>query len=265
MERIYFLLLNISLLPLRIFRFCFGKKKENCIKLQGSEIISTPYIDNNFFPKTLISWNIQELFLYRNSSKLNNLIKRLSSFNVDLLCLQEVFDDTSKKVIINKLKYDYPYYLLGNTAKKYIVGEDSGLMIFSKYPIKFIAEDMLEDLRWPDCMALKTNLYFSVGKLNFVTTHLQSVYEDISKKQLIKLVEHSPFDNFIILGDLNNSSVYDILNLPVNNICNTCDNLILDYILPINYNNLDLSVSVLNININNTSDHLPIFGEIKSR
>ena len=114
-------------------------------------------------------------------------------------------------------------------------------------------------------MALKTNLYFSVGNLNFVTTHLQSVYEDISKKQLIKLFEKSPLDKFIFLGDLNNSNVYNILNLPVNNICNTCEDAILDYILPINYNNLDLSVNVLNINISNTSDHLPIFGEIKSQ
>jgi len=265
MERIYSLILNLILIPLRLFRFCYKKKEHNYTRLQDDEINNISYKNNNFFPKTFISWNIQELFLYINTNKINNIVDRLTKFNVDLLCLQEVFDDNSKKIIIDSLKNIYPYYLLGNTNKKYIIGEDSGLMIFSKYPINFVREDKLEGLQWPDYMALKTTLYFSIGNLNFATTHLQSVYEDISKKQLLKLFVDSPFDNFIILGDLNNSNVYNILNVPVNNICYTCDDLILDYILPIKYEKLDVLISVLNIDINNTSDHLPILGEIKSQ
>ena len=263
MERLYYLILNISLLPLRIFRFCCRKKNNDYISLSNNEIIN-PISDNNYFPKTFISWNIQELFLYQNTKKLINLVNQLLKFNVDLICLQEVFDDKTKDIIISTMKNNYPYYLIGNTDKKYLVGEDSGLMILSKFPITFIDEIKLEGLRWPDSMASKTSLYFSIGELNFVTTHLQSVYEDISKKQLLKLVNDSPFKNFIILGDLNNSDVCNILNLKKNNICSTCDNLILDYILPINYDNLNLSIKVLGINIENTSDHLPIYGEIKS-
>ena len=264
MEKLYNLLINIILLSLRIFRFCCKKVRKDYDEIQQNETNTIIYKDNNFFPETFISWNVQELFLYKNSEKLKNLIKTLNNFNVDLLCLQEVFDDDSKEIILNNLKHIYPYFLFGNNNKKYIIGEDSGLIILSKFPITFIDEILLEDLCWPDSMASKTNLYFSIGKLNFVTTHLQSVYENISRKQLLRLCNDSPFDKFIILGDLNNTNVFEILNLPVNNTCNTCENLKLDYILPINYNNLNLSVEVLKINIDNTSDHFPIFGEIKS-
>lgn len=255
----YFLLMYLfNILSLfsritRIFTYFF----KNNLDSSNSNLLDT----SNDSPSTIISWNIQELFLFLNSKKLENVIEKLKTFSSDIICLQEVFEDKTKKLIINELKEVYPYHLLGNIKKKYLIGEDSGLLVLSKFPIKFIYEYYLKNLRLPDSFANKSILYFKIGKINFATTHLQSTYEEISKLQLNDLINNSPFDNFIIVGDLNNRSTNTILNIKVNNICNTFEDYILDYILPYNCD-FNIEVKTIDIDITNTSDHMPIIGKI---
>ena len=90
---------------------------------------------------------------------------------------------------------------------------------------------------------------------------MQSTYEEISKLQLNDLINNSPFDNFIIVGDLNNRSTNTILNIKVNNICNTFEDYILDYILPYNCD-FNIEVKTIDIDLTNTSDHMQIIGKI---
>ncbi len=264
MNQFYIHFLNISLLPLRLFRLF--KLLLCCYRNFNSD--DKPLLENDYNkeenPNSFISWNIQELFLYTNTNKVNNIINRLKTFVADIICLQEVFEDKTRKIIIEQLKENYPFYLSGNNKKKYIVGENSGLLILSKFPIEFVNELPLQNLCLPDSMAFKTIMYFKVGNLNFATSHLQSIYEDISKKQLYNIIDKSPFKKFILIGDLNNENVFDLLNIKSNNSCKTCENSILDYIIPINYN-LNINVKKIEIEIENTSDHYPIIGKIKSQ
>ncbi len=242
----------------RVFRICFNHKH----KITNSKRCN--YLDK---PTSIVSWNIQGLFYYLSSLRVNNIINSLQTFNQDIICLQEVFEDSLKTNIIQKLSHKYPYYLCGNICKKYIVGEDSGLLVLSKYKIEFIKEIFLNDNYFPDKMANKSILYFKIGCLNLVTTHLQSSYfyyiEDIAANQ-IKMIKHnSPFDNYIITGDLNNNQAYIYSGVSKNNDSNTWNNYILDYILPINLSTISVNTCVSTIDIKDTSDHNPLCATIE--
>ena len=246
----------------RIYRFCKSKKfmpLTNCNTVNTSDK-----------PTSIVTWNIQGLFIHMNKTKTKNILNQLLFMKqTDIFCLQEVFEDHLKEEIIYTMKETHPYYLLGNTHKRYVIGEDSGLLILSKYPIQFVKEFVLDDYFFPDRMANKSILYFKVGCLNVMTTHLQSdnmfYNKDISNKQLKLIKYKAPFDKFIITGDLNNENAEQQLSIRKNNIINTWWNgyktkQILDYILPYNYEDIltVFSTSVPNIDITNISDHYPL-------
>ena len=85
--------------------------------------------------------------------------------------------------------------------------------------------------------------------------------KDISKKQLKLIKDKSPFDKFIITGDLNNENVNQIIGVKSNNFKSTCENKIIDYILPIGYD-IGIEADVINIDLKNTSDHYPVKANI---
>ena len=51
------------------------------------------------------------------------------------MCLQEVFVEEGRDILIAALSPIYPYYIAKSNDDKFLI-EDSGLMIFSKYPIR---------------------------------------------------------------------------------------------------------------------------------
>lgn len=246
----------------RLYR-CYKSKKFR-------HLTNSNYVDTTDKPTSIVTWNIQGLFIYMNKTKTKNILNQLLIMKqTDIFCLQEVFEDHLKEEIIYTMKDSHPYYLLGNTYKRYIIGEDSGLLILSKYPIKFVKESVLDEYFFPDRMANKSILYFKVGCLNIMTTHLQSDFmfynKDISDKQLKLLKDKVPFNKFIITGDLNNENAEKQLSIRKNNIINTWwdgykTKKILDYILPYNYEDIltVFSTSVPNIDITNISDHYPL-------
>ena len=166
-------------LPFRLKRLCCSKdiKKTNC-----NESVSE---DN---PKSVLSWNIQSLFCFTTPLKVKNIIENLLIFNSDVICLQEVFEDSIKQQIIKELIDVYPYYLMGNTNKKYILCEDSGLLILSKYNINFVKEELINECVLPDKLCGKTIIYFSIGNINFSNTHLQANNPNIAEKQIKEIV-----------------------------------------------------------------------------
>lgn len=216
---------------------------------------------------SIATWNTQCLFLYMNSQKIKNIIYELKllEFN-DVLCLQEVFDDTMKYKIIDELSNIYPYYLLGNTDKKYRLGDDSGLLVLSKFKVKYCKEVILDGATFPDNLSNKSILYFSVGNLNMVNTHLQSsdLYNssNVTIKQINDIIKYSPFERFIIIGDLNNSEAHIHVGVPKNNDQPTCDNSILDYILPIHYPCISIDSYISSRSIKNISDHKCLLSKI---
>ena len=120
--------------------------------------------------------------------KLKNIIRNIELINTDIFFLQEVFDDYSKKYIIDNLKNIYPNYLLGTCNKKCLVGEDSGLLILSKYKIDFLDEFILEGGKLPDCFSNKSAIFLKINDIIFCNTHLQSsewsIQNNTSKLQI---------------------------------------------------------------------------------
>lgn len=214
--------------------------------------------------QSIASWNVQGLFLYMSQSKEYQLLYELSLMNQDIICLQEVFEDSLKQSIIQTKQRTHPYYLLGNVHKRYVFGEDSGLLVLSKYPIEFQKEVVLNDAVLPDSLSNKSILYFSVGNLNLVNTHLQSPNvnsaEHIATDQTKLILKESPFDRVIITGDLNNKQAFEDLQCEPNNDSTTWNQDILDYIVPIQYDTFTISVSVSEREIEGITDHKCIQG-----
>ena len=61
--------------------------------------------------KKILSWNIQELFWYSNSAKLNNILEYIKKSDCDVICLQEVFEISSlERILYNKeILKKYPF------------------------------------------------------------------------------------------------------------------------------------------------------------
>jgi endonuclease/exonuclease/phosphatase family metal-dependent hydrolase len=220
--------------------------------------------------KKILSWNIQELFWYSNSAKLNNILEYIKKSDCDVICLQEVFEISSlERILYNKeILQKYPFSITGCMKSKYLFGENSGLLVLSNQPIQYVKFEPLLPYEFPDSFASKGILYFSVGDKNFAATHLQSGNEVISAQQMRVAQDSSPFGtNFILLGDLNHHSADVYLRCNKNNYTITHDsNRILDYILPMcdSYCNIDIVVDDI---LEDTSDHWPlicVFSDIES-
>ena len=212
--------------------------------------------------KKIMSWNIQELFWYSNPKKINNVIEYLKQSDCDVVCLQEVFEISSlEKILYNKdILKKYPFSITGCMKSKYLFGENSGLLVLANQPIKYVKFEPLFPFEFPDSFASKGVLYFTVGKRNFATTHLQSANELIAAQQMRLAQDSSPFgSNFILLGDLNHRHADIYLRCKKNNYSRTSeDNTIIDYILPMNEKYCDIDVIVDNICLTGVSDHWPL-------
>lgn len=215
-----------------------------------------------FRVKKVMTWNIQELFWYLSPGKLDNVLNYLLASDCDVICLQEVFESNSLERIINdvELRKKFPFFATGDLRSKYILGEGSGLLVLSVYPIRLSRFVPLAGMEFPDSFASKGILYFAVGGCNFATTHLQSENQKLAGYQLLYLLYHSPFGrDFILLGDLNHEQAERVLRVSRTNTFITHEsNRILDYILPLG----DRKVRVHrdSIDLTNCSDHYPLIG-----
>ena len=54
-------------------------------------------------PTSIVTWNIQGLFYFMYGKKRDNIIRELHRFDQDIICLQEVFEDSLKELIIYEL------------------------------------------------------------------------------------------------------------------------------------------------------------------
>ena len=214
--------------------------------------------------KKFTSWNVQELWWYcYKGNKLQNIINYISNCDSDVICLQEVFEPTSIWKIVNNhsIFKKYPYYLTGNMHNRFILGENSGLLVLSKKPITFHQFTPFFKSSCPDFYASKGALYFSVGDYNFITTHLQSSNTYLAISQLEFILRKSPFNRkAILLGDLNLSNPFTLMRVPVNLKSHSHHSgKLLDHVISVQ-NDINLNVSVDYINLKNVSDHYPVNG-----
>lgn len=212
------------------------------------------------------TWNVQELWWHcHRGNKLDNIIKYIRSCDSDIICLQEVFEKRSIWRIINdnNIIQKYPHYLSGDMHNKFLIGENSGLLILSKKPILFRQFTPFAKSCCPDFYAAKGALYFTVDNTNFITTHLQSGNTELAREQLVFILKHSPFKKrTILLGDLNLHDPFCTIGIECNNTIYTHDSgNLLDHIAPL-HSDINVDVSVDQIDLTNTSDHFPVHGAI---
>jgi len=217
--------------------------------------------------KSITSWNIQELFWHSyKGEKINNILNYILLSKSDVICIQEAFEiPTLDAIIFNKkIKKKFPYFLTGSLANRFIVGENSGLLVLSKNPIIFKQFTPFHKTTWPDGFASKGALYFSIGDINFINTHLQSDNGTIAYLQLKHILTENPFMNkTFLIGDLNIEFPQLFTNTLINNTTPTHKDTkkILDHIINIT-NDIHFNVNVDTWDITHYSDHYPLIALI---
>lgn len=177
---------------------------------------------------TIASWNIQMLpKVYQPFTKLTRkkqsirapkIIQYLNAADFDLIVLQEVFDRSIQKEIAKGLIVNYPYQQMpikeGFTWKL-----SSGVMILSKYPMKFLKNVIFNTSKKSDKAAQKSCVLVQVeiGSKTLLIggTHLDSKSQESRYLQyeMTKNEILTPYLNdsipFYLAGDFNTSSSHE--------------------------------------------------------
>lgn len=164
----------------------------------------------------IATWNTFMLPSYAKRTKQKKRAKLIGNYfsngeKADIICFQEMFKKKCRKIITDSIKQFYPYHVKANKGR--FLKTNSGLMIFSKYPI--IASDFEEysercgiekrATKGIQRVVIKTN---NGDTLVVNNTHLQSSQHDLAKSvrltQLNQIKKLNPqHDNIIYCGDFN--------------------------------------------------------------
>lgn len=178
-------------------------------------------------PIKLLSYNVDDFVCHHHKYGKNSqvrateIINYLESTEADVICLQEVWGETMKQELTDAFLAKNFYVALPNWRKNYIFGENSGLMMMSKYPI--VTQTFLPFNNSSTTLANKGVQYCHIRvpnsnpktsiELNIANTHLQSSYNfrytnafdfsNIAKQQLQTIVSECPYESCILTGTFN--------------------------------------------------------------
>tara|TARA_A100001015_G_scaffold305687_1_gene398767 strand:+ start:363 stop:1208 length:846 start_codon:yes stop_codon:yes gene_type:complete len=267
----------------KIYNLCSKKNKiSTIIKPRHENILNK----NNL---KIVSYNIDGLFAHYIHLNYINISKYLKYLlieeNVDIICLQEVWELSILNMIKNKLLDLNLYYAQPPTTLKYCIGEHSGLLVISKYPIVYQEYLKYEQLNFTCSMTNKGLQHIKINRNNIeydiINTHLQSSFNkcglmyqhtaELQLNQILNYINYNKIEKCIILGDLNLNTPFMKNILKKNNdlsIKYNYDNNItfpdnnsgeqLDYFL--DYNNM-LCNKIIDYSVKSNiyySDHYPI-------
>jgi endonuclease/exonuclease/phosphatase family metal-dependent hydrolase len=129
----------------------------------------------------ILSWNIYMLPGFLGSGNLlraEAIGKLLSSSDYDVIVFQEAFDQRARRVISHLLRNAYPYQAGPANQKFLSVKTNSGLWIFSRYPIREAHSIVFKTRHGMDALsrkgALLTELDVNNNFIQIVGTHLQN-------------------------------------------------------------------------------------------
>ena len=135
------------------------------------------------------------------------------SHPMDVLVLQEVWDFVAYKVVRKLCKRLYPFVLSSTQVPDM---QSSGLMVLSRFPIRFHTFLPFNLNMFPEILMRKGVLHFSVQGVSVVTSHLpfdhqhpHLHYRDDALDVLRRVV--TPLRAFLLMGDFNtrwNSAMY---------------------------------------------------------
>ena len=170
----------------------------------------------------------------KRSKNIGKALKGLEGtrYEPDIIAFQEAM--TRKTKFIHKA-LRYPYKVKGPRGKGIRI--NSGLMIYSKFPIVRKTSKVFSDCARLDCLVRKSILHIEVtipgiGNLDFYTTHLQAsksggaltsrrstgIIKMLQTDEIVDFIyqTHNPQNSLIIAGDFNytsNADQYDNLTL----------------------------------------------------
>ena len=189
-------------------------------KYNHSQIVNVKHVNKSDVKKVkIITYNVDGLFWHYNSQRmeelLKDIIKIIKNKDIDIFCFQEVWHyDLHNKIVEiaekEKLNYAFP-----SNNKRYWIGESSGLITLSRFLIKDQQIYTYKNRIGACALTNKGAQYLTIKlnnniNLNIINTHLQSSHHNyfqdfqyISFKQIKEMIENSPFNDFIVTGDLN--------------------------------------------------------------
>ena len=80
----------------------FARVMRFCMKPKFMPLTNTGFCDPSDQPKSIVTWNIQGLFYFMYKEKQDNIIRELHNFDQDIICLQEVFEDSSLSTVFKR-------------------------------------------------------------------------------------------------------------------------------------------------------------------
>ena len=174
----------------------------------------------------VISWNIACLPRYLNlfsdpMNRIASILKKLSKYDADIICLQEVFDKNVREIIIKYFKdkkntIEYSYYY----SKPTNIFFNDGLLTISKYKIINKQSFIFENTCGEDCMVCKGYHYLILHDIennkyvSLLNTHLNAdpnirlkdhpvTTRENQLRKILKTINNNSFSYNLFCGDLN--------------------------------------------------------------
>lgn len=132
-------------------------------------------------PLKILTWNIWmmppiSLHSLRNTKRASAIADELLKRDFDVICLEKVFDDCAREVLVSKLCGRYSYRW-GPINTKDCFKFNGGVWVLSKFPMEEIREIEFNDCGGIECLSAKGAILLR-GKFNgnpfeLVATHLQ--------------------------------------------------------------------------------------------
>ena len=147
----------------------------------------------------VLSWNIKMLPRQYNIAIKHHPLKRIKliseqilSDSIDIVCFQELFDKKANKQMKAELSKQFPYVVGPANEARSIFRLSSGVIFFSRYPIRKLETVEFSDCQEEDCVAKKGALLVEADvdgkKIQLLGTHMNAAGgEGVKIKQLIQI------------------------------------------------------------------------------
>lgn len=132
----------------------------------------------------ILSWNIQMLprlikRVHRGPLKRARLIAPyIEADSVDVIVFQEAFDVRARRILKRRLKDEYPYHAGPANKKFFRLKTNSGVMMFSKYPLEKLGTVVYDNGTGADHFAFKgamvVQFEFNGKPIMVAGTHMQA-------------------------------------------------------------------------------------------
>ena len=193
-KKMLFIIIILLIIAIIIISYIYNKQK-----LINYESNRNFKLDDRI---KVLTYNIERIPIYiRSKIDIDKLMKKY-----DIVCLQENFCNL---IGSNKQSYDYNCVIPKGSLYRLF---DSGLSIYSKYPIKYIDFIGFDKTSLIESLAFKGFLVVQIADFILINTHLQAslnIYNDNSNialsqlKTILAYVKKHNYHKVLICGDFN--------------------------------------------------------------